>query len=217
MKTWQTVLFDLDGTLTDSKPGITRGVQYALDQFDIKVDNLDDLEVYIGPPLLDSFMNFHGLSEVQAQQALTHYRSYYTTRGIFEHSVYPGVPEMLRRLKEAGKILYVATSKPTPFARQMLEKDELDSFFSGIYGCFLDGRRTAKAAVIEAVLTEQGLDKGDTVMVGDREHDVIGAKAHELAVIGVLYGYGSEKELTDAGATEVVADVKALINRLEGK
>lgn len=214
MNPWQTILFDLDGTLTDSKPGITRGVQYALNHFGIQVANLDDLEAYIGPPLLDSFMKLHGLNQSQAQEALAQYRAYYTTKGIFEHRVYPGVPEMLQQLKAAGKTLYVATSKPTPFARQMLEKDGLDGFFAGIYGCFLDGRRTAKAAVIEAVLTEQALHREHTVMVGDREHDVFGAKTHQLAVIGVLYGYGSKEELMDAGATEVVADVATLTRRL---
>ncbi|MDW7671966.1 MAG: HAD family hydrolase [Bacillota bacterium] len=210
MKQWQHILFDLDGTLTDSKKGITRGVQHALAHFGIEVMDLNALEAYIGPPLLDSFMELHGMDEGQAREAILKYREYYTSKGILEHTVYEGIPELLLALKQKGRKLYLATSKPTDFAEKIIEEDGLTDLFEGIYGSYLDGRRTAKAEVIEAVLKEHGLLPDHTVMVGDRSHDVIGAKSHGLHFIGVLYGYGTRKELIDSGAEQVAENVAEL-------
>jgi phosphoglycolate phosphatase len=210
VKPWQHILFDLDGTLTDSKQGITRGVQHALAYFGIAVMDLSELEAYIGPPLLDSFMELHGMDEGQAREAITKYREYYTWRGIKEHAVYEGIPELLLELNQKGKKLYVATSKPTSFAEKMIEEDGLSDLFEDIYGSHLDGRRTAKAEVIEAVLKEHRLSLDHTVMVGDRSHDVIGAKNHGLHVIGVLYGYGTREEFIDSGADQVAENVAQL-------
>lgn len=210
MGKWQHILFDLDGTLTDSKPGITRGVQQALRHFDIDEPDLNRLECYIGPPLLDSFMTVHGLTEPQAREAIVFYRKYYSTIGMYQHQVYPGVEEMLKGIKSEGKALYVATSKPTPFAETMLEKDGLIHLFRGVFGSFLDGRRTDKAAVIEAVLEEFGLIPSETIMVGDRSHDVLGGKKLGIPVIGVLYGYGSQEELSQAGAFAFAHNVDEL-------
>jgi phosphoglycolate phosphatase len=210
VKPWHHILFDLDGTLTDSKKGITRGVQHALDHFGIEALDLSKLEAYIGPPLLDSFMELHGMDEGQALEAITKYREYYTSRGIMEHAVYEGIPELLLELVQKGRKLYLATSKPTPFAEKMIKEDGLIDLFEDIYGSYLDGRRTAKAEVIDAVLKEHKLSLDHTVMVGDRSHDVIGAKSHGLHVIGVLYGYGTRKELIDSGADQVAENVAEL-------
>ncbi len=210
MGTWLNVLFDLDGTLTDSKPGITRGVQQALRHFGIDEPDVNQLEAYIGPPLLDSFMSVHGLTEDQAREAITVYREYYSTIGIYQHKVYPGVEEMLRGVKAEGRALYVATSKPTPFAEIMLKEDGLLTLFTGVYGSFLDGRRTDKAEVIQAVMNEHRLNPADTVMVGDRSHDVLGGTKRGIPVIGVLYGYGSQEELSQAGALSLVKNAQEL-------
>lgn len=210
MNRWKHVLFDLDGTLTDSKPGITRGVQQALKYFGIDQPDLNQLESYIGPPLLDSFMRVHGLREEQAREAIGVYREYYTTIGIYQHQVYPGVEALLNCLKAEGKELYVATSKPTPFAEIMLREDGLFHLFKGVYGSFLDGRRTDKAEVIQAVMAEHRLDPSATVMVGDRSHDVVGGIKRGIPVIGVLYGYGSQEELYKAGAFKTAKNVEEL-------
>lgn len=214
MASWKHILFDLDGTLTDSKPGITKGVQHALSSFGIRESDPDRLEKYIGPPLLDSFMKIHGFSEEKAKQAITTYREYYTTKGILEHEIYKGVPEMLQTLRKAGKRLYIATSKPTPFAEKMLRENNLDTLFMGIFGSYLDGRRTAKEEVIGAVMEENSLSMNETVMVGDRSHDVEGAKKNGIQVIGVLYGYGSRKEFTESNADLIVENVDELIRIL---
>ncbi len=210
MGKWQHVLFDLDGTLTDSKPGIVRGVQQALMHFGINEPDLDQLECYIGPPLLDSFMTVHGLTGDQAREAITVYRKYYSAMGIYQHQLYPGVEEMLRDVKAEARALYVATSKPTPFAEIMLKEHGLLTLFTGIYGSFLDGRRTDKAEVIQAVMKTHHLKPVDTVMVGDRSHDVLGGKKMKIPVIGVLYGYGSPEELLQAGAVSLAKNAQEL-------
>ncbi len=207
---WQHILFDLDGTLIDSKPGITMGVQHALAHFHIDEPNLDQLESYIGPPLLDSFMNQHGLGEDQAKEAIAIYREYYTKTGIFQHHVYEGIPSLVKALTATGHQLYVATSKPTDFADIILKENGLAPYFTGIYGSYLDGRRTAKAEVIAAVMKEHHLQASQTVMVGDRSHDVLGGQVHGIPVIGVLYGYGSRDELVQAGTLGVAQDVHGL-------
>lgn len=210
MNRWKHVLFDLDGTLTDSKPGITRGVQQALKHFAIDEPDLNQLECYIGPPLLDSFMRVHGLREEQAREAIGVYREYYATIGIYQHQVYYGVEALLTCMKAEGMELFVATSKPTPFAEIMLREDGLIHLFKGVYGSFLDGRRTDKAEVIQAVMEEHRLSPSETVMVGDRSHDVVGGIKRGIPVIGVLYGYGSLEELSNAGALITAKNVEEL-------
>ena len=216
MKKWKHILFDLDGTLIDSKPGITKGVSLALKHFQIEVNDLSRLEGYIGPPLLDSFMTLHKLSEKQANEAIARYREYYTSAGIFEYTVYPGIAGLLKDLVNDGKKLYVATSKPTPFAEKILANEQLDHLFSGIYGSFLDGRRTAKADVIETVLIEYRLPLAETVMIGDRREDIIGAHKNRVHAIGVRYGYGSKQELQEARADQIAVDVSDLRGKLLG-
>ena len=196
---WDVILFDLDGTLTDPKEGITKSVAHSLKFFGIEVEDLDSLKKFIGPPLIDSYMRYYGFSREQAVLAVEYYREYYAVTGIFENRVYDGVETMLQTLKDLGKVCVLATSKPEHYAVQILEHFGLSRYFSCVAGATMDEKRTNKADVIAYALERVG-NIGKTVMVGDRHHDVEGAKAHGLPCIGVLYGYGSREELETAGA-----------------
>ena len=171
----QYLLFDLDGTLTDPMVGITSSVQYALEKFGIHVKYLKDLIPFIGPPLDDSFQEFYGLSKEDAGKAVVYYREYFAPKGIFENEVYPGIPEMLSRLVEAGFTLIVATSKPAVFAKQILEHFGLSDYFSFVGGSELDGTRKRKAEVIGYILETCEIKPQDAIMIGDRKHDIEGA------------------------------------------
>ena len=206
----QAVLFDLDGTLTDPAEGITRSVQYALRQMGRPVPDREALLPFIGPPLLDSFREFCGMEQVEVEEAVHHYRAYFSRQGIWENRVYPGIPELLCFLKEQGRTLILATSKPAVFAEKILERFELASYFSLLSGSELDGARSRKDEVIAWALERAGLSPEEAVMVGDRAYDVRGAAACGLPCIGVLYGYGSREELEQAGAVLVVPTVEAL-------
>ncbi|GLC82790.1 HAD family hydrolase [Lacrimispora brassicae] len=208
-------LFDLDGTLTDPKEGITKSVQYALRHFDIEVENLDELCCFIGPPLKDSFMEYYGFDEEQARKAIDIYREYFSGKGLYENKAYEGVAEVLQSFLTAGKKLYVASSKPEVFVRMILKHFELDSYFLFMGGADMDETRVKKADVIRYVLEECGIrDLDKTVMIGDRKHDVLGAKETGIASVGVLYGYGSRQELKEAGAdvlAETIFDLQNLL------
>jgi len=194
-------LFDLDGTLTDPGPGITNCVRYALEKFDIHPKNREELYPYIGPPLTFSFQEYHGLTAVQAEQALLYYRERFSVKGLYENEVYPGIPEMLQDLKNRGVILIVATSKPEEFTVRILEHFDLAKYFDFVGGNTLDEKRPTKEAVISYIKENYpAISSENAVMVGDRKYDVIGAKAHGLPSVGVLYGYGSREELAEAGA-----------------
>lgn len=208
-----TILFDLDGTLTDPKLGITRAVQYALHHYGITADNLDELEPFIGPPLSDSFQDFYGFSKEKADEAIEMFREYFRDKGIFENKVYEGIPEMLKALKDMGHTLIVATSKPTEFAQRILKHFDLNQFFDFVAGSTFDQSRSAKADVIAHVYEAYGFDPKSTIMVGDRKHDLIGAAAHNLPAIGVSYGYGSLEEL-QAESPFAIADSPAALYRL---
>ena len=197
---YQTVLFDLDGTLTDSAPGVIHSVQYALKKYGI-TEAYDNLQCFIGPPLIQSFQKFYGFDHEKAAEAVAYYREYYSAGGIFENSVYPGIPEVLARLKEAGKYLAVATSKPEFFAKQVLDHFGLTGYFDFIGGALMDETRTTKEEVLAYTLTEMKIDPKTAVMVGDRENDATAARALGVSCIGVLYGYGSREELATAGCT----------------
>ena len=199
------ILFDLDGTLTDSGPGITRCVQYALASFGIEEPDLEKLNCYVGPPLLESFMNFAGLGCEEAQQAITKYRERYEAEGIFENEVYEGIPEVLAYLKEKGKILAVASSKPEKYVEQILEHFEIRKYFTVVTGSEMNETRTDKGEVIAETLRRLGAEdsRSDVVMVGDRSYDVIGARENGLLCVGVSYGYGGREELEAAGAAKV--------------
>lgn len=205
---YQTILFDLDGTLTDPGEGITNSVAYSLRRYGIEVTDRTELYKFIGPPLYQSYMNFYGFDEATAHQAVEVYREYFGPKGLFENEVYPGMPELLSALKEAGKTLLVATSKPEGYARQILEHFDLAKYFDFIGGSTMDGSRIAKGDVIRYTLEQAGIENdGTLLMIGDREHDVLGAAESGIPCIGVLFGYGSREELTAAGAKYLAADV----------
>ncbi|MBS7525935.1 HAD family hydrolase [Fusibacter paucivorans] len=207
----QYILFDLDGTLTDPKAGITKSVAYALKRMiDTDVDP-ETLTHFIGPPLKESFMTFYGMTESEALQAIEHYRTYFKDSGMLDNFAYEGIEQLLERLKKTGKVLAVATSKPTPFAERILEHFNLAQYFEVIVGSNLDGTRTHKDEVVEATLQLLRCDdREQAVMVGDREHDVIGARKAGLKCVGVTYGYGGYEELNTAGAAWIVEDLNAL-------
>ena len=210
-------LFDLDGTLTDPGEGITRSVQYALDKFGIRVENRRELFCFIGPPLHESFEVYYGFSRPDAMKAVDCYREYYAVKGIFENLVYDGIEKMLQQLQAAGVKICLATSKPEVYAKQILEHFGLDGYFTAVAGSEMDGTRTKKAEVVERALMLLGNPEvSDCIMIGDREHDVLGGQAHGLDTVGVLFGYGSREELECAGATYIAAtpaDIVKIINK----
>ena len=208
---FETVLFDLDGTLTDPGLGITNAVMYALEKFGIHESDREKLYAFIGPPLWDSFMRFYGMSREEADRAVATYREYYGGPGLFENTVYPGIPQMLESLKAQGKALAVATSKPQGYSEQILKHFGLAGYFDQIAGASMDQSRSRKADVIRYALSLlPSADPRTTIMVGDREHDVLGAREVGLPCVGVLYGYGNRSELEAAGAFQIAEDVAAL-------
>jgi len=211
-KNYNHILFDLDGTLTDSAEGVTRSVQHALKQYNIDAA-IEELRSFIGPPLHHSFIEVYGFSTDEAHRAVEYYRDYYRDVGIYENKVYPDVPELLENLNKNNKKVHLATSKPTIFAEKILRYFKLDQFFTTIAGSNLNGTRVEKKEVIAHVLEENGdLKTKETIMVGDRKHDIIGARAWNLDSIGVTYGYGSLQELQEAGSTMIAATVPELQN-----
>ena len=237
---YEYILFDLDGTLTDSKPGITTCVQYALHRMGIEEPDLDKLEPFIGPPLMDSFHDFYGFSEEQGKQATAYYRERYSVTGLFENEAYPGIDRLLTDLKAAGKKLAVASSKPQVYVERILNHFGLLTHFDVVVGSDLNGTRTKKEEVVEEALRqllpellfqeimERKCESGETendgkagkiskaltydtiAMVGDRRFDMAGAKAYHIAGIGVAYGYAAPGELEKAGAHVVAETVEEL-------
>ena len=199
------LFFDLDGTLTDPGLGITNSVMYALARFGIRVEDRASLYRYIGPPLMDSFREFHGFSDADARAAVAAYREYFSDRGLFENEVYPGIPELLQRLRDAGKTLVVATSKPEAFSLRILEHFDLLQYFDFVSGASMDESRTQKWEVIRWAQDSFCRPDDRICMIGDRKHDVAGAKRCGLPCLGVLYGYGSREELETAGAAALAA------------
>ncbi len=213
MKNYPYLLFDLDGTLTDPGEGITNSVVYALEKFGIHVSDKTTLYSFIGPPLVQSFMNFYGFSHDDANRAVECYREYFRDRGIFENVPYDGIREVLETLKTAGKTLIVATSKPEPFARRIIEHFGLAPYFTYVAGAGFDETRSEKWDVIEYALSTMDItDRNQAIMIGDRKHDIIGAKKTGLASVGVLWGYGNREELTAAGADVILEHPKELIS-----
>ena len=197
------VFFDLDGTLTDSMPGITKGVQYALKRYGIQEDDLERLKPFVGPPLADSFQAYYNFSKKDAEDAVYVFREYYDVEGWKDNAPFDGVEDMLQTLKDAGLDLYVATSKPEITAKRVLEYFRLDHYFTFIGGASLDEKLVNKDDVIRYVMAENEVteeEKRAVIMVGDRLHDIEGAHKTGLRAIGVLYGYGSREELEYSGA-----------------
>ena len=201
MKPYTHILFDLDGTITDPAEGITTCVLHALHCQGIEEENYQNLCRMIGPPLAEGFRDFYDMDEEHAWQAVRDFRELFAKIGVEKNIPYPRMKEALLRLRDAGKVLCVATSKPEPFARAIADRFGLAECFDFVGGASLDDTRTKKAAVIEYVLASVGSPKPEQVlMVGDRRHDVEGAAAFGIDCVGVLYGYGSREELTAAGA-----------------
>lgn len=207
------VFFDLDGTLTDPALGITNSVMYALRHFGIAVQDRRELYAFIGPPLKESFEKYFDLTPEQSEEALQQYRVYFSDKGLFENTVYDGIADLLKALKEAGVKVVLATSKPTVFAERILEYFDLKQYFTFLSGSELNGARVEKTDVIRYALDNLSITSlDDVMMVGDRCFDVVGAKECGLRCIGVLYGYGNETELKDAFAVaKTVSDLKTLL------
>lgn len=214
---YTTMLFDLDGTLTNPGLGITNSVAYALKKYGIDVKDRTELYKFIGPPLLNSFQDYYGFSEEQAAQAVEYYREYYQKTGIYENYVYEGISELLKELKAEGITLLVATSKPEPFARLIMEHYHLADYFTYIAGATMDNKtRVKKADVIRYAMQNcEAEDKKKLVMVGDRKHDILGAKEVGIDSVGVLFGYGDREELEQAGATYIAETVEAIRTCIE--
>lgn len=209
---WNTILFDLDGTLTDSKDGIINSVKNALDYFGIQ-EKQEDLLRFVGPPLHESFQEYYGFDQEQITVGIEKFREYFNTKGWLENAPYPGIAELLKELKAAGKTLLVATSKPEEFAVRILEHFGLAQYFDHICGAPMNEQKGAKkSVVIENALSylQTSVWGADAVMVGDRRQDVAGGHETGLPVIGVLYGYGDRQELEDAEADFIVKDVDGL-------
>lgn len=203
---YDVILFDLDGTLTDSGIGITNSVKYALGKQGITVNDRRELFRFVGPPLVEAFQRFYGFSPEKALETTHIYREYYAEKGIFENEVYDGIEKLLKKLSENGKRVIVATSKPELFAKKILDHFSLSKYFEYIAGANMDETRTDKTEVIKYALEECKItDLSRAVMIGDREHDIFGAKKIGTDSIGVLYGYGSREELENAGATHIAA------------
>lgn len=206
---YDVILFDLDGTLTDSGPGITNSVAYALKKYGIEVADRTELFKFIGPPLKESFEKYYGFSSEKAVKAIEYYREYYVDKGLFENTVYEGIEELLKAIQASGKTAIVATSKPEIFAKKILEHFDIAKYFAHIVGANMDETRTKKDEVISYVLHNCHIPEGSRIlMIGDREHDILGAKKTGLDSLGVLFGYGDYEELKNAGADYIAETVK---------
>jgi len=209
------IFFDLDGTLTDPSLGITNSILYSLERFGIEKPERKALYPFIGPPLIDSYKKYYDFSDEEARRAVDVYREYFRDKGLFENTVYEGIPAMLSALCEAGKHLVLATSKPEEFAVRIMKHFALDGYFDVMAGALMDETRTSKDEVITYAAAKLGLDNvAHAVMIGDREHDVLGAQKNGMDSIGVLWGFGDRHELTAAHATHIVSTVNELTSLL---
>jgi phosphoglycolate phosphatase len=209
------LFFDLDGTLTDPRQGITRCIRHALDGVQVPAPTDAELTRWIGPPLVNSFRNLlgHDRSDLVAR-AVSLYRERFGTVGMFENALYPGVSEGLHLLAESGRRLFVVTSKPTAFAEPILRHFDLSRLLSAVYGSELSGERSDKGDLISHVLRTERIEPSHALMIGDRAHDVRGARQNSVGAIGALWGYGSRHELTEAGATNLYASFSELVAAL---
>ncbi|MBO7365027.1 MAG: HAD hydrolase-like protein [Lachnospiraceae bacterium] len=212
-------MLDLDGTVTDSSPGIINSVLYALSRMGIREEDREKLKAFVGPPLSESFGTLYGMGAEEAARAISLYRAYYAPKGIYENAVYEGVPAMLEALRAAGKKVVLVTSKPELFAVRILEHFGLSGLFDGVYGATMDEvTRSEKIDVMRYAMRDLGIrDPGEAVMAGDRKYDVEAANALGIPSVGVLYGYGSREELERAGAAFLAESPEALAGLLLGE
>jgi phosphoglycolate phosphatase len=209
------IFFDLDGTLTDPKPGITRSIQYALQKLDLPVPPQDELTWCIGPPLRASFVKM--LGEARADLAVSLYRERFGDVGLYENQVYPDIEHILAALKQSHGRLFVATSKAHVFADRIIDHFRLRDYFEHVFGAELDGTRADKGELLTYALENTGVDPRRAIMIGDRSHDIIGAKKNGMNSVGVLYGYGSERELIEAGASHICATPRSVHDHISGR
>ncbi|MCQ2505832.1 MAG: HAD-IA family hydrolase [Lachnospiraceae bacterium] len=209
------LFFDLDGTLTDPALGITNSFIYALKKHNIEVKERSELYKFIGPPLFDSFKTF-GMSDEEANQAVADYREYFSDKGLLENSVIEGIPEALKAIKEKGYKLVIATSKPEPFAIRILDYFKLSEYFEFVSGAlFVNGKRNKKGEVIRHALESLNINEPwKVLMIGDRFHDIEGAKENNIKSMGVTFGYGTREELAGAGADFVADTVEEMVNAI---
>lgn len=221
MERFDNILFDLDGTISDSYEGITKSVVYALQKMGIAPPaDRTELRVFIGPPLRESFSRYYALDAAQTERAVMLYRENYNERGMLDCKPYDGIADAIKLLHDGGKRILLATSKPESAAVKIIEHFGLAKYFYFTAGATSDSSRVEKADVIEYAVAKTGIDRKRSVMVGDRLHDINGAKATGLKSIGVLYGYGNERELKDAGADYIAAtpkDIVEIISRIDNE
>ncbi len=206
------VLFDLDGTLTDSGEGIINSVIYSLKKRGITEDDREKLKCFVGPPLEESYIRYYGFNDIESKKAVEYYREYYQEKGIFENNLYNGIENLLLNLKNNGKKLILTTSKPEYYAEKIVRYFKKEKYLDGVIGSNMDGTLTDKKELIEKVLETKcsRSNKSEIVMVGDRKYDIIGAKKNEIKSIGVLYGYGTREELISAGADHIADNIENL-------
>ncbi|MCL2354465.1 MAG: HAD-IA family hydrolase [Oscillospiraceae bacterium] len=204
---YKNILFDLDGVITDSGEGIMKSVKHALDYFSIEIKDEVELRRFVGPPLKDSFAKFYNFSEEETKLAIEKFREYFTVKGMYENKVYEGIDELLEELTKTGKKVFVVTSKPEKFSIQILEYFDLAKYFTGISASTMDLSKSKKAELIKDALENYKLKLEETVMIGDRAEDIIGANENNADSIGVLYGYGDYEELYKVQSTHIVKDV----------
>ncbi|KKI91001.1 5'-nucleotidase [Bacillus sp. SA1-12] len=208
MDKYKVILFDLDGTLSDPKAGITKSVQYALQKMNIYEPDIDKLECFIGPPLQISFAEYYGFNEEETQKAIGFYRERFEEKGMYENQLYSKIPILLKSLKELHFTLVIGTSKPTVFSEKIVNFFNIDHYFELIVGSNLDGTRSSKTEIIQYILDKYNEHKLDEfIMIGDRKHDIIGANNSGIDSIGVTYGYGSYEELRNANPTYIIKSV----------
>ncbi len=213
---YKTILFDLDGTLTESGEGIMKSVQYALEKIGKREDNLDNLRVFIGPPLLEQFISYASIDKETAKLCVKYFRERFSTKGIFENKLYPNVEYVLKTLKDKGYLLAVSSSKPEFFVLQILEYFNIKKYFNEVVGSTLDEKRTAKSEVIYETLNRMNLlnNREYILMVGDRKHDIIGAKSQDIDCLAVSYGYGSISELKNSKPLEIINSIDEILEIL---
>lgn len=207
------ILFDLDGTLADPKTGFVSCVRFAMSKLNIELAPEIELDTFIGPPLLDTFIELCGSVEI-AENAVSLYRQRFSSKGMYENRLYDGMPECLERINDRAQSMYVASSKPAVFCAKIIEHFKLGHVFNFVYGSNLDGTLSDKTDLLNFIIEKEGLPRQDTVMIGDRSFDMIGARNNEVRAIGVSWGYGSEMELKQAGANEICSHPDELYDQI---
>ena len=207
------ILFDLDGTVSDTGEGIYNGVKYALEKYGITENNETTLNGFIGPPLVDSFMKYYSFSQEKALQAVEYYREFYKSKGIYQNTLYEGISNLIKTLKQQGKTVILATSKPQFFAEIILKQYDLLKYFDCVVGATFDDSLNYKSDVIRVALENSGVtDKSMAIMIGDRHYDIEGAKENNIDSIGVIYGYGDLEELKNADANYIAENTQDILN-----